>query len=403
MFNYDDNGMKYEKKVIDLENKYFKSNILKHWSLENLAEEAEIIEKTEYPSDEEEEVVNKLNDEYDAQLDEDQEGDYRDTFDPGEFEVDADVSLDGAEETDVVNIMEMSGTLMNTYLTNMDQILRGNKSIIEYSGNIKEHPLYEKFINPAIKVILLYSKETQLEKKINEFMAVIEDKKKMTSICGTKNSPFIYESLQLLLLESLREILAVMPLAIKNSMSIEDAVEKFGYNQIKKLIEAMVDVAEIRNLFGDKIYFMEPDEAKELSESNEVINQTVYSQNAAFESMREISRFLSTYSATESILNLIEIRNNKALMEFSLIMKLCIFITALTKDINLANSCQSVLSKVKELLVMDVTSNVDEAKGSIDTIIEELRSEVIMPQLNKTADLEVESNDNISKVKEIVE
>lgn len=402
---------KYEKKTVELENKYFKSNLLKHWSLENISTEAEIMDNTDYS---EKDKIDEINNEYDsknmepevdADIPEEENTDYQSDFNPGEFNngEDVDVSLGDVDETDVVNIMEMSGTLMNTYLTNMDQILRTNKNVIEYSGNIKEHAMYEKFIDPAIKIVLLYSKDTQLEKKINEFMSVMQDKRKMTSICGTKKSPFIYESLQLLLLETLRELLAVMPLAIKNSMSIEDTIEKFGYNQIKKLLEAVVDVVEIKNLFGEKIYYKEPDEAKELSDTNEAINQTVYAQNAAFESMIELSRFLSTYSATESILNLIEIRNNKALMEFSLIMKLCIFITSLVKDVNLGLSCPNVLSKVKDLLTMDVASDADTAKNNVDAISEELRAEVIMPQLNKTADIEVEANDNISKVKEVVE
>ena len=192
---------KYEKKTVELENKYFKSNLLKHWSLENISTEAEIMNNTDYS---EKEKIDEINDEYDsknmepdvdADIPEEENTDYQSDFNPGEFNngEDVDVSLGDVDETDVVNIMEMSGTLMNTYLTNMDQILRTNKNVIEYSGNIKEHAMYEKFIDPAIKIILLYSKDTQLEKKINEFMNVMQDKRKMTSICGTNKSPFIYE------------------------------------------------------------------------------------------------------------------------------------------------------------------------------------------------------------------
>lgn len=394
------------KKIMDLENKYFKSPITKLWSLEALGEEDEINESSDYSEppidssylEDTNDVEEGTGDGYgnDDMIpdvnEEDESG-----FNPGEMG-DVSVDLEGGNESDVVNFMEMSGSLMNTYLKNMDGVSKTNKNLIDYSGNIKEHSMYEKFISPAIKTILLYSKETQLEKKINNFMTVIEDKKKMLSICGTKQSPFIYESLQLLLIESLRQLLAVMPLAIKNTISIEDAIEKFGYTHISKLVEAMVDVAEISSLFGEKIYFMEPDEAKELSDSNEAINNTPYVQNVAFEKMSEMNRFLTTYSATESILNLIEIRNNKSLMEFSLVMKLCIFISSLVKDVNLNASCNSVLETIKKLLTMDIT-NGEAVENSIDDIIAQMRSEVIMPQLNKTADIEVETEKDMTQIK----
>lgn len=395
MFN--NRRMRKIENIQKLENKYFKSNITKHWSLEALGEEAEINEDTNYD-------VPEVNDDYISNEDysdtpeDDNSDNYQDDFNPGEME-DVDVNLEGGNESDVVNMMEMSGTLMNTYLKNMDTFNKNNKNLLDYTGNIKENSLYDKFIEPATKVILLYSKETQLEKKVNNFMSVIEDKKKMLSICGTKQSPFIYESLQILLIESLRQLLAVMPLAIKNAMSIEDAISKYGYTHIAKLVEALVDVAEINALFGDKIYFMQPDEAKELSDTNESINNTPYVQNAAFEKMTEMNRFLSTYSATESILNLIEIRNNKSLMEFSLIIKLSIFISSLVMDVNLVASCNSVLSVVQKLLTMDIQQDGESAENSIDEIISQMRSEIIMPQLNKTADIEVETDNDMSQVK----
>lgn len=401
-----DKKIKGIQKIHNLEGKYFKLNLNKFWSSEDLSDEMEINQETDYDQPEDETTVDYVEDggftdTEDTSYTEGSEGEEEGTgyeFNPGEME-EPDVDLEGGSEGDVVNFMEMSGSLMNTYLKNMDEVSKNNKNLIDLTGNIKENSMYEKFIDPGIKTVLLYSKDTQLQKKIENFMSVLEDKKKMTSICGTKQSPFIYESLQLLLIESLRQLLAVMPLAIKKSISIEDTVEQLGYTHISKLIEAMVDIAEIQNLFGDKIYFMEPDEAKELSDTNESINSTPYVQNAAFENMRETHRFLSTYSATESILNLIEIRNNKSLMEFSLVMKLCIFISSLVADINLNASCNSVLSTVKGLLTMDITNGGESAESTIDNIIEQMRSEIIMPQLNKTADIEANTEKNISEIK----
>lgn len=401
--NVSEKKLKNIDNINKLDKKYFNTKITKLWSIEALGDEQEINENTNYSEDDmplddsylEDDSNNDggMNNEIGDNIsDEDTSG-----FDPGEMG-DVSVDLEGGNEADVVNFMEMSGTLMNVYLKNMSNVTKNNKNLIDYSGNIKENSMYEKFIEPAIKTILLYSKDTQLEKKINNFMTVIEDKKKMLSICGTKQSPFIYESLQLLLIESLRQMLAVMPLAIKHTISIEDAVEKFGYNHISKLIEALVDVAEINSLFGDKIYFMEPDEAKELSETNENINNTPYVQNVAFERMTEMNRFLSTNSATESILNLIEIRNNKSLLEFSLIMKMCIFISSLVADVNLNASCNSVLGTIKRLLTMDIT-NGEDVENDIESIISQMRSEIIMPQLNKTADIEAETDSDMSKIK----
>lgn len=396
------------KKVKDYLNKYFsiESVVLKNWALEDLAEEVETYENTEYEDGTTTEETSFMDEDgFMTETDENisnSEGDVisdSEDIDPNEYmnrEDDVDLSIE-TSESDVVNLMELGGTLMNTYLKNMSNVYTQNKKCIETTGNFKENALYEKFIVPAQKIIEMYSKDTQLEKKINNFMSVILDKKKMSTIVGTTQSPFIYESLQLLCIELFRELLAVLPMSIKQGTSIEDTVNKLGYVNVTKLIECSEDVVEISNLFGEKIYFMEPDEAKELTGRNEAINSTPYAQNIAFESMSEnYDVMLKTLCATESILNLIEIRNNKALLEFSLVIKLCILISKMVEDVNLTASCNSVLADVNDLLTKDATKNDEELSESVDAVANKLRGEVIMPQLNKLADVQSDTEADLS-------
>lgn len=396
------------KKVKNYLNKYFsiESAVLKNWSLEDLAEEVETYENAEYEDGSSTEETSFMDedgfmidgDENSPNVENDVVSDSED-IDPNEYmnrEDDVDLTIE-TNENDVVNLMELGGTLMNTYLKNMSNVYTQNKKCIETTGNFKENALYEKFIVPAQKIIEMYSKDTQLEKKINNFMSVILDKKKMSAVVGTTQSPFIYESLQLLCIELFRELLAVLPMSIKQGTSIEDTVNKLGYVNVTKLIECSEDIVEISNLFGEKIYFMEPDEAKELTGRNEAINSTPYAQNIAFESMSEnYDVMLKTLCATESILNLIEIRNNKALLEFSLVIKLCILISKMVEDVNLTASCNSVLADVNDLLTKDATKNDEELSESVDAIANKLRGEVIMPQLNKLADVQSDTEADLS-------
>lgn len=398
---------KYYKKILSLESKYFKAPITKHWSIEALADEAEATEGFDY--DDSDISLDDIDTsegfrgdmEGDAPLADDLDGE----FDANEDEFDGDnidVDLKVPEESDVINLVEMSSSLMNTYYKNMDVIYRKYK-FIDLTGNIKENDLYEKFIQPALAIIKVYSKETELEKKLDEFMNLIEDRKKMVSICGTKNSPFIYEMLQLLLIETLRQLLAVMPMAIKGSMSIEETIEKYGYSHISKMLEGMMDILGIKNVLGNKIYYKDPGDVKELSvltdnPTNEAIKGTIY-DNSAFESMYELNKFLTTYSASESIMNIIEIRNNKSILEFSLVMKLAIWITSIMKEIgtegNYVNSTKTVLDEIKDLLTEDGAQVVDE----IDNKIADLRSSVILPVLNISSNASFELDQDMSYIK----
>ncbi|MGL5316968.1 MAG: hypothetical protein ACRC92_27160 [Peptostreptococcaceae bacterium] len=385
-------------------NKYGKTNLINNWSLEDLAEETEYMESDEFVPEEagtEEEPAPMDDDGFfmdeesfsqDPGMSEDGYGDTEgdDEFNPGEFD---ESEVDVRSEAELTNIMEVSGTLLNRYYENMDAFFKTNKKCIDYSGDFKANELYEKFVVPSEAVVLNYSKDTQLEKRIENFKSVIMNKRVMTSVCGTDKSPFLYEMFQILYIETLRSCVALIPVSIKSACTIEEAVDKFGFKSVSILFEMMDDVVEISNLLGEKIYFVEADTPSEVTGKGESILSTPYADSASFESMQEVSTFWSTYSATESIMNLIEIRNNKALLELSLLVKMGIVITALTKDVNLTSACNSSLAQVTAILNMD-TGDADTLNAKMDDAIRACREEILMPQLERLQTVQECLNDS---------
>lgn len=308
------------------------------------------------------------------------------------------VSVDNMKsDADCVNMLKLIGNYVNDYTLNFESILKQNKDVIDYSGDFKMAPMYNEFINPAITILEKVYKDSQdIMKHVTGLRLVLEDKRKMMSITGKPDNPFIYEGAQLVMYELLRTLLALVPFSIKNTQTLEEVIDSMKLNVVKVLIQMAADIVEVAPTFGTKIYYVEPIESEITGKSEELAN-TPYRDIDVFNKKEETMTGMQL--AGESIMNLVEIKNNKALVEFSILNKMMVVITGLVKDLDISTSCKEALRQIVTIM----NSEDEAAVEAVDSAMNYFRSEVLQKQIQIMADLAAEENSKLVDEPEVQE
>ena len=293
-------------------------------------------------------------------------------------------------DADCVSIVKVISNYNNRYALNFEQFVKNNREFIDYSGDFKQTSHYNSFVNPAMDLIDKVFQNDPIVKHLQSLIDVMTNKRTVLSVCGKPDNPFIYEGMQIVLVDTLRNVLACIPYSIKNNQSLSEVIESMKLNVVKCLIQMVADLVEVSNLFGTKIYYVEPIISEITGKSEELAN-TPYTKLDVLQNGNE--SFTGMRLANESIMNLIEIKNNKALVEYSALTKMMLVITGLTKDVNLAESASNILSEVLRL----TTNNGEDIVANIDTTIEVFRNEVFVPEIKAMADLSAEESEQLTK------
>lgn len=276
-----------------------------------------------------------------------------------------------------INVVKIVTNFTNDYVKNMESIYKaGGSDVIETSGDFKSSPMYDAFIAPSNKLINVVLKDSEIVKHLNNLLKLMEDKRKMSAICGTAENPFLYEGIQLVAIELHRTLLGMIPFYVKHATSVEDLIKSLNLNVLDVLVQMAADLVEIQNMFGTKIFYVAPVKS-EITGRSEELAQTPY---ANLESCMYRPLSSPMMYAGESIMNLIEIKNNNALVEFSILAKMLRVVSGLVASYSgkYADRCQEVLSKVK-LMLDDI--NTDSAEDLVNDTCEFIRNEVFIPQI----------------------
>lgn len=279
-----------------------------------------------------------------------------------------------------INVVKIITNFTNDYVKNMEEIQKSAPNIIEYTGDFKSNPLYEPFVSQANKIVNVVLKDSEIVKYANDLLKLLEDKRKMSSIAGTKESPFLYEGIQLVAFELYRTLLGVIPFYLKHATSVEDIVKKVNLNVLDVLVQMAADLVEINNMFGTKIFYVAP-VVSEVTGRSEEIAGTPY---VNLESCQPVP-FSKMVFARESIMNLIEIKNNNALVEFSILSKMMRVVSGLVKDVkDYEKSCLDTLASIKFILNEVQSENADQV---IDEACEKVRENVFIPQIEAMSNM----------------
>lgn len=284
-------------------------------------------------------------------------------------------------DADCISMLKLIGSYVNDYTLNFEQIIKLNMNLIEYTGDFKASPLYTTFVVPSMEILEKVYKDDPIIKTLTGLKLLLEDKRKMMTVVGKPDNPFVYEAIQLLEFELLRTLLAVIPFALKANMSLRDLIDSYKLQVPSMLIEMADSILEVAPVFGTKIYYVEPIKSEITGKSEEIAN-TQYS-GLFEEDEKEVVTGMTL--ASESIMNLIEIKNNKCLVEFSILNRIMTIISALVKNVDMISSCKIAL----EQIVTIMNASPESTNEIVDSSIEYFRTEVIQKQNEALAQLKV--------------
>ena len=287
---------------------------------------------------------------------------------------------DTVSEADAINMVKIITSHTNAYVSNIELIEKDNQGIIERTGDIKQAPFYNEFIQPANTILNVVFKDTDIMRKVNNFLQVIEDKRKMSSICGTAENPFLYEGIQLLAIELYKSLLAIVPFYVKNATSLDETISSMKLDTVNTLLQMAQDICDVDNMFGVKIFYVAP-VVSDVTGKSEELAGTKY---ANLESCMYRPFGSKMMYAGESIMNLVEIKNNKALPEYSILSKMMKVISGMCVNLNISETYTEVLEIVKNVLN---SGDSEDAESLVYDTCERLRTLVFIPQIEKIADM----------------
>lgn len=292
-------------------------------------------------------------------------------------------------DADCLNMVEIISNYANTYVSNMELFYKTNPESLDLTGDFRKSKMF-KFVDDAIATVnAVYKEDEELIKTVNGLFNIAKDIPKMKTICGNETTPFIYEGIQMLLIELSRTLLALLPFHLKENKSVDTLIAEMGLKVPSTLIEMANDLIEVSGLFATRIFFVAPVES-EITGKSEEIAETPYASLKQEISKPEDSMSAMNYSG-ESIMNLIQIKNNKALPEYSLICKALGVLSGIMRDIDLDKSCKDLVNGIKEILVQEA------GEESIDKYCDEFRTLILMPQIEAYNSVQVAEQKKLSE------
>lgn len=325
----------------------------------------------------------------DGEFGNDGEGDY--TVDSSEWE---ETSYDDLKsDADCINMVKIISNYTNQYALNFETFVKQNPEMIDYTGDFKQLEMYNQYVAPAMDIITKMFKDDPIVKHFENLIELMSEKRKVLSVCGKPDNPFMYEGMQIVLYDALRSVLACIPYSIKNNQTLSEVIESMKLNVVKCLIQMVADLVEVGPIFGTKIYYVEP-VVSEITGKSEEITNTPYAKLDVMKGTESVEfRFSRMRFANESIMNLVEIKNNKALVEFSALSKMMVVITGLTKDIDIKTACLTALDKIMKV----ASSNAESVVQDLDTCIDYFRNEVFIPEIKAMAALAAEEDAKLTE------
>ena len=324
----------------------------------------------------------------DGEFGNDGDGNY--AVDPGEMGWQETNYDDLKSDADCINMVKIIGNYTNQYALNFETFVKSNPDFIDYSGDFKQIDMYNNFVSPAMDIITKMFKDDPIVKHLEGLVEIMSEKRKVLSICGEPDNPFLYEGMQIVLYDTLRSVLACIPYSIKNNQSLAEVIESMKLNVVKCLIQMVADLVEVAPILGSKIYYVKP-VVSEITGKSEEVTSTPYAKLEVMNRGNE--SFTRMRLANESIMNLVEIKNNKALVEYSALSKMMVVITGLTKDLSLKDECFKALETVMKM----ASAGSEEVLQDIDSSIEYFRNSVFIPEIKAMAELAAEENSKLTE------
>lgn len=269
------------------------------------------------------------------------------------------------EEAKAANLVKLSGTHINGYVSNMVNIL--SSGLIERTGSFIANDYQASFIEPAEEIIAKCFAQDDTIKKFQEFRELLDQKSLMSKLAGTETTPFVYEGMQVTYLLALTAALSLVGTSLQINGTLPDTAKHIGFKAFNDILEAIDAILSVKSSLGTKIYY-----------TDTVVDIDDNPQASLYVNIKEVNPSIggvSSVPAGESIGNIIEIRNNGALMDYLLVMKALEKMSFIATKIEFKDITSKVLRAASDILSIDMQN--DNGEEALATIVESVRNDII--------------------------
>ena len=291
------------------------------------------------------------------------------------------------EEAKAANLVKLSGTHINGYVSNMVNIL--SSGLIERTGSFIANDYQASFIEPAEEIIAKCFAQDDTIKKFQEFRELLDQKSLMSKLAGTETTPFVYEGMQVTYLLALTAALSLVGTSLQINGTLPDTAKHIGFKAFNDILEAIDAILSVKSSLGTKIYY-----------TDTVVDIDDNPQASLYVNIKEVNPSIggvSSVPAGESIGNIIEIRNNGALMDYLLVMKALEKMSFIATKIEFKDITSKVLRAASDILSIDMQN--DNGEEALATIVETVRNDIIAVLDSDdaiTGEAPIEDGDNIN-------
>lgn len=266
-------------------------------------------------------------------------------------------NIDKKDPEDCINLMEIISCYTNNYRKNFADIV--SDKLIECTGDFSNHVNISELdsIFDNVKSLFEGTKNPYFE-NLSNVRALLGKKSLTFSLCGEKKSPFLYEGLQLAFLAQLHNIYMVTPYTLKIKGTFDEAIETMGFDKDIKFFDRVLDdFIKAKPVLGTKIKYKETVKSA-ITGKDETIHETVYADSELISEGHdtEVGGF---EFASESIQNLIEIKANKALLEYNVLIRDCSLVVTYLKKYDPKEHWETIRKVVSDLLNEEDTSKIE--------------------------------------------
>ncbi len=295
-------------------------------------------------------------------------------IDGGEIEIKSEDDI--ASPNDAVNLLDVFGIYNNKFRVSFAKFISRNEGLIDRDAHFccKTREFNTNCIQPAMKLLnIVYNRDPQI-KSLENLLDVLCQRSDMLKCMGTKDAPFVYEGIQMVFGAKLLILLGLVPNHLLNTKaSIDEIVDTLGSESIKKVFQVADDILEMKSKLGKSIVFVDAPKSEITGHAVDKITGTIYGNSPVMcKKDCEHGMILSG----ESIENLLTIKNNGGLVECALLFKGLALVARLCENISISSLLKEAYTKIRELLG---TSDINNAKDSVDSLVEWARTSILMP------------------------
>lgn len=322
-------------------------------------------------SDEPTEAIDNFSDEVETQID-DENADETEMFntdalnDEDDEEVDEEwnaiqseqEAVDKKDPEDCINLMEIVSCYTNNYRKYFSVI--ANDKIVEGTGSFSKHAKYDSLNKVFENLCSLYSgTKNEYFENLAEVRDMLLKESLMVTLCGDgKKAPFLYEGLQLAFIAQLHNLYIATPYSLKIKGTFDESIETMGFDKdIKFFDRVLSDFINAKPVLGTKIKYKEPEKSS-ITGKDETINETVYADSDLISEGHDTVVGDFEFAA-ESIQNLIEIKANKALLEYNVLIRDCSLVVTYLKTYDPKEHWDNIRKIVEDLLNEEDTTKVE--------------------------------------------